>query len=238
MYREFAKFLRTSAPAANAFAVLTLVVWIVKAVWLDDLPPLFPKAFELGKVFEGILSAIIAGWIFYLFFALFPAFRERSVISPYIQVRVSGIVGDCKALLGELETSTNSKLPFETVSKGDIDAALKKINLHSTVSIILSNTMKQANWLEFFRIRRERTREKSREIMVQSRFLEPSLIILLMNVHDSVFFLVTESIQMLPLNNSDFSFLTQNLYRYVIDCQKLAAWHDHNLVPPANPILS
>ena len=77
---DFSRFLKSTPGPANVFAIATIAIWTAKVVYFDFVPELFPRAYEVGKIFEGVLSAIVAGWVFYLFFALLPEDRERRVV--------------------------------------------------------------------------------------------------------------------------------------------------------------
>jgi hypothetical protein len=233
---EFWRFLRSTPRASNIFAVGTLLFWAVKAAYLDSLPPAFPHAFELGKVVEGVLAAIIAGWVFYMFFALLPEFREKNTIYPFILSKVARIAGDCESLLREFEKASGDKLSFAHSTEDDLSAAFLKIPSNSQTSLILRSE-RFATWLELFRYRRDRTRATMRDILNQGHYLEAGLAVLLLKINDNAFFSVAESMDQHRVVCPHLSTFTSLFFHYMVDCRALAKWHDSRCRPPQSPIL-
>lgn len=233
---EFWRFLRSTPPAANIFAVATLLFWGVKAVYLDSLPPAFPGAFELGRVVEGVLAAIIAGWVFYMFFALLPEFRQKNTIYPFILSKVAKIAGDCESLVREIERASGEKLSFARSTEDDLAGAFIKIPSNSATTLVLRSE-RFATWLELFRYRRDRTRSTMRDILNQGHYLDAGLAVLLLKVNDNPFFNVAESMDQHRVTSPHLSTFTSLFYHYMLDCRALAKWHDTHCRPPQNPIL-
>ena len=233
---EFWRFLRSTPLAANIAALCVLLTWTIKAVYLDGLPPAFPKAFELGRVVEGVFAAIIAGWVFYLFFALLPEFREKNTIYPFILSKVARIAGDCESLLREFEKASGDKLSFVHSTEDDLSAAFLKIPSNSSTSLVLRSE-RFATWLELFRYRRDRTRATMRDILNQGHYLEAGLAVLLLKVNDNAFFSVAESMDQHRVVCPHLSTFTSLFFHYMVDCRALAKWHDSRCRPPQSPIL-
>jgi hypothetical protein len=233
---EFWRFLRSTPPAANIFAVGTMLFWAVKAVYLDHLPPAFPGAFELGRVVEGVLAAIIAGWVFYMFFALLPEFREKNTIYPFILSKVARVAGDCESLLREFEKASGEQLSFARSNEDDLAAAFLKIPSNSSTSLILRSE-RFATWLELFRYRRDRTRNTMRDILNHGHYLEAGLAVLLLKVNENAFFSVAESMDQHRVVCPHLSTFTSLFFHYMVDCRALAKWHDTHCRPPQSPIL-
>jgi hypothetical protein len=233
---EFWRFLRSTPLAANIFAIGTLLFWAVKASYLDHLPPAFPHAFELGKVVEGVLAAIIAGWVFYMFFALLPEFRQKNTIYPFILSKVAKIAGDCESLVREIERASGMKLSFARSTEEDLAAAFLKIPANSSTTLVLRSE-RFATWLELFRYRRDRTRTTMQDILNQGHYLDAGLAVLLLKVNDNAFFSVAESMDQHRVASPHLSTFTSLFYHYMADCRALARWHDRYCRPPQNPIL-
>src|SRR5438094_2686960 len=232
---EFWRFLRSTPRAANIFAVGTLLFWAVKAVYLDSLPAAFPHAFELGKVVEGVLAAIIAGWVFYMFFALLPEFRQKNTIYPFILSKVAKIAGDCESLLREIERASGEKLSFARSTEEDLADAFLKIPANSQTTLVLRSE-RFATWLELFRYRRDRTRATMRDILNHGHYLDADLAVLLLKVNDNAFFSVAESMDQHRVASPHLGTFTSLFYHYMLDCRAVAKWHDLYCRPPQSPI--
>jgi hypothetical protein len=236
MIREFWRFLRSTPRVANVFALATLALWVLKAVYLDDLPSPFPKAYEIGRVFEGLLSAIVAGWIFYLFFALLPEWRQKTIVAPFVLRKVGLIAGDCEAILEELGRAAGQAMSFSRVTHDEIERALAKIPFKSQPKVS-GGGHKAANWLELFRYRREHTEQAAGEIIAQSRFVDPEIVALSLRTRESPFFIMARSMERFDASYKYLSVLSDNFFTYLLDCRSLAQWHDANCIGITDPLL-
>jgi hypothetical protein len=225
------RFLRSTPRAANLSALVALLVWIVKAVWLDHRAGLFPGAYDLGRVVEGILSAIIAGWVFYLFFALLPEARQKSLIAPFVLRTIATIAGDARGVLQEIEKATGNTLSFSQAAESDLATAFSKVAFQSTTTLMLNVNGRYATWLEFFHYRRDRTKNQLRELKEQARYVEPELMAALLRLSKNSFFGMAEGMEGSPVLNKDLSVFAPGFYRYLLECRRIVLWHDNHLGP-------
>jgi len=236
MIDDFRRFLRSTPGPANIFAIAALVLWIVKSDYFDEIPEIFPKAYEAGKIFEGVLSAVIAGWVFFLFFALLPEYRDRQAIAPHVLRKVTGIVADCKAVLRELGKVSKRDLHFALCTHDELEAALAGISIDSS-TLLMSETGTRLGWLDFFATRRQRSLAAIEDTMRLSRFIDPRLVSLILETGDNTFFGLARSLESLPHKNMDLGVFAQPLFDYVCLCRRLAAWHDSHTDIIAKPIM-
>ena len=236
MIGDFRRFLRSTPGPANLFAIAALLLWIVKSVYFDAVPEIFPKAYEMGKVFEGLLSAIVAGWVFFLFFALLPEYRDRRAIAPHILRKVTGIVADCKAVLREVSKVAKCNLHFALCTHEQLEKALTGISIDSS-TLLMSETGARLGWLDFFASRRQRSLAAIEDTMRLSRYIDPRLVSLILETGDNTFFGLARSLESLPHKNMDLGVFAQPLYDYLGLCRRLAAWHDTHTDIIAKPIM-
>lgn len=222
---RFWRFLRSTPRDANTLAIATVVVWVVKALFLDDIPQFFPKAFELGKIVDGFLSAIIAGWVFYLSFVLLPEFKQNRLIAPYVLRKVGDIVGDCRFILQQIEKASGKSLSFASCSFKELDSAMAGIS-YEAQALIMPELRSKMSWLELFLHRRKRSLESIEELMELSRYLDHQLVALILQVSETAFFGAARALEGLPSKNMDLSVFAEPLSRYLGLCRELARWHD------------
>lgn len=236
MIEDFRRFLRSTPGPANIFAIAALVLWIVKSDYFDNIPEIFPKAYETGKIFEGVLSAIIAGYIFYLFFALLPEYRGRRAVAPHVLRKVTSVAADCKAVLREISKVAKRDLHFALCTYEELEAALTDISIDSK-TLLMSETGARLGWLEFLAGRRQRTLSAIEDTMRLSRYIDPRLVSLILETGDNTFFGLARSLESLPHKNMDMGIFAQPLFDYLGLCRKLAAWHDTHTDIIAKPIM-
>ncbi len=230
-------FIKSIPAGAQWIAGVTLLIWIFKAVVLDTIPEIFPRASALGGVVDGLFSAIIAGYIFYILFALWPDYKEKQLLANFISTKVRGIVGDCLGILNELNRH----------SHGPIDIYQSDVNFISSALVSvkgLPNTVPQSNpstfwnhWLELFIYRQQRSRSSISDLFQQGRYLDPNLVSILASINDSAFFNAVLLVATIPKENTNLDFWASSFSRYLASCRRLAEWHDAHRPPSVLPLL-
>jgi len=113
-FRHFWRAICLAPGFAHAITAVTLVAWIVKATSLDFMPAPTFVLIGLGHVVDGVLSAIIAGYVFFILFAVYPEYRQRRVIARFLYGRVGAITGNCKGVIDKIEAASQCGIPFWT----------------------------------------------------------------------------------------------------------------------------
>src|SRR5215204_803754 len=86
-YNAFMKliyFLRSVRAGINWLALSALVVLLLKILVFDQLPALFPKAYELGQIADRLLVSILASYIVYLIVVHARECSNRQTVYPYV----------------------------------------------------------------------------------------------------------------------------------------------------------
>ncbi len=225
--RNFVRFLRSTPPLANWIGAITLLAWMFKALILDNILEPIRGMFELGHVIDGLFSAVVAGYVFYILFALLPDYQSRILLSPFISRKVKGIVGDCLGVITEIEHASNYKLPFPTATANEVlvaFTAVKTITPPRLVNLVAGVPV-PANWLQFFMYRQERTTKSIIDLFDQSRFLDAELISILTNINECAFFRSVAAVPELSASNTDLSAWGHSFGQYLVLCRDLARWH-------------
>jgi hypothetical protein len=234
---ELWRFLRSTPRAANLFALATLALWLFKSLYLDFIPGFFPAAHDLGRIVEGILSAIIAGWVFYLFFALLPEARQKSHVAPFVLRSIATIVGDTNSILQEIARASGETLSFSRVSEQRLTRAFAQISFDGSTTLLVDLSGRHATWPEFFRMRRERTKERISEIKELSRYVEPEVTAMILSIGHNGFFTMAETAERFAVTKRTLSSFAPEFFKYLLESRELAAWHDANLIGDRTPLL-
>jgi hypothetical protein len=234
---ELWRFLRSTPRVANLFALATLVLWLFKVLYLDSIPGPFRAAYDLGRVVEGILSSIIAAWVFYLFFALLPEEHRKSHITPFVLQSIATIVGDTNSILQEVAKASGEILPFGRVSERRLARAFAKVSFNSPTTMLVDLSGRHASWLEFFHMRRERTRQRIAEVKEMARYVAPDVTALILSIGHNGFFTMAETTEHYAAVRRDLGSFASEFHKYLMESRELAAWHDANLVGSRAPIL-
>lgn len=229
-------FLQMVPAFAQIVGLGSVIIWILKAVVLDHIqaPALF--FVDLGRVFEGVLSAIFAGYVFYILFALWPEYRDRRVLTPYISKNLTCLVGDCVDTLKEVGQASGRDLPLALVNNRQIEAACKAVSTNVAPRMVVNRSMTSATWIKYFIHQRDRTQRVVGKLYDVSKFLTPDLISLITELEDCAFFNFIDQVQYQPFGNSNLSEVGAPLAGYASICLRIARWHDCYLKGAVVPI--
>lgn len=234
--RHFWRSLRVAPGFTHGIMAVTLAIWIVKATWLDFVPAPNHVLVGLGHVVDGLLSAIIAGYVFFIVFAIYPEYRQRRVIARFLYGRVARIAGDCKGVIDKIEAASKCGIPFWTATEKDVERAFAATATATPPPGIINDNGSPMTWPGFFMFRYGRTVVAIDELFQQARYLDPELASLLTDIRDAPFYKMTAAAVGTPLSNPDLSAWAPGFYKYLKDCRQLIKWHDGNrvegVVPP------
>jgi hypothetical protein len=240
--RAFLRSLRAAPTFAHLTAGCTLAIWIMKATWLDFVHVDSRVLVGLGHVVDGLLSAIIAGYVFYIIFAIYPEHRQRRIIAPYLFERIRRIVGDCLAIIEKVEGASGLGLPFKSAREKDVLAAFTATSTSVPPAGIISPAGAPITWLELFTERYGRTVGAIDELFQQGRYLDADIIALLTKIRDAAFYRMSvAAAQAGPMRNQNLDAWGPGFYKLLRLCNELSVWHDDNRPPgvlPMRPNLS
>lgn len=232
---DFRRFLVSTPASANLLGFGTLVAWVVKAGWLDTIATDYTWMPGLARVVDGILSGILAGYIFYLFFALYPEHRTRRALMPFILKKTSRVVGDCAAISAEVEKASGHGIPFWGSDRKMVEQAFKNTPMNNKPNIIGTNNQ-PLSWMEFFMFRQQRTRQVVDDLFQVAGYVPSDLMFLIAEIRDNPFFGMVQQGAGQSLRNTDLDAWGPSFARYREQCRALARWHDRHLAPGINAL--
>lgn len=224
-------FFKSVRAGVNLLAGSALILLLIKVLVLDDVQPLFPKAFELGQVGERLLASILASYVFYLIVIHAKEYYNRRTIYPYVLRQSSRVVGDCEGILSEISKASGVLVSLAEVNRTNLTTAFEKIVPASQAPLILGLTqpLKYANWIEYFSFHRSRSKQSLRRIFAHLIFLDAQLVNLISAIDDCSYFHYLESIERLPVGGKDLTHLTSIFVQYCEQCRSLSTYNSKAL---------
>lgn len=213
------RLIKTAQPEANLLAAASLLLLLLKALVLNRYPEAFLGAYGLGIVTEGILASVIASYVFYLFIVHLKERRDRAVLYPFLKKHASRVVGECQAQLSDISKKAEITLSFDNLE--GLSDAFSKIPPYSDAPLIINQTLKRANWFQYFDFHNSRTRESIRKLLDQLPYLEPQLVNYISSIDDCAhFWIVTTSLNN-PTSNPDLQVWADPFKKYCEACGSL-----------------
>jgi hypothetical protein len=218
------RLLKSASREANFLAVLSILLLVLKVFVLDRIPAPFAGAYETGIIVEGILSSVIASYLFYLFVIHLREFSDKETIQPYIRKHAMRVAGYCAAQVKAVAAAAEHDLSLSGSSVEAVTAAFRKIAPYSDSPVVLASTKKKANWFEYFIYYSERTRESIRRVLIQLPYADAKLVGILTSIDDCAHFHNIAFMRSIRVNNPDLSNWAANFSEYCRLCDQLHAY--------------
>lgn len=234
--RLFLRSLRTAPAFAHIIAVGALAVWVVKATWLDFIPNDSHAMVGVGHVVDGTLSAVIAGYVFFAIFAVYPDYRQRLALAPILYERIRRVVGDCLGIIEKIEKASSTKLPLLSTTEAVVTAAFAATKTAMPPPAITAANGAPLTWPQFFAYRHGRTVAAVDELLQQGRFLDAELITILVRIRSAPFYVMSDAAAISePMSNADLSAWGPSFWKLIVQSRELVDWHDAHLMPGVGP---
>lgn len=215
---------RTASQEANALTSVAAVALLIKILWLNRFPGRFFGAHELGLIVEAILASVVASYIFYLLVVHVKEYSEREILRPYVEKHSRRLVGDCMSQVMEIAKASSMNLEVATISMSDISSAFSKISPNSDAPLIMSvQTMKHANWFQYFDHHKTRSTESIRKLLDQLPFLDANLVGIVTAIDDCMHFTQLKILTTSKVSNETLSVWSKSFYDYCMLCKRLDA---------------
>jgi hypothetical protein len=228
MLQDAVTFFKTVPKHLNWLTLVTFICLCVKQLVANRFPEVFPSAYELGVVFEGLLVSILASYIFYLVAIHTKEVRDRQFIAPHINKWGRLIVGDCVSQLAEISKASNIEVSLNNLTRDSIDAIMGQINPNGEAPMLIGDQGTQkATWRQYFEHYRLRSKRYITRIMSQLIFLDSRLVALVTKIDDSQHFLVVEATLPFPMGNQNASIFSEGFFEYCVMCKELNAYLDY-----------
>ena len=179
--------IRTCPPAVTVVSVGSLALLIVKTVWLNQLPAAFSLAPSLGLLVEGLLSATVAAYLFFIVSVQLPQVLERQLLSAFVLDRAE-LVANC--VMGFLQTiygSTTDKelMDQQTVDLDVVNELFSRVSPNANAPVSVGWQSAHPSWLATMARDDEFRAQASDRLLQLGRFLDSELIALLHAIESS-----------------------------------------------------
>ena len=230
--RDFLKFLHTIEWPVQLIGWGTFAVWVFKALVLDQYPGHWPL-YDFGRVMEGIFSALISGYVFYILFALWPEYKAKSSMQEYFAGIFSRVIGDCIGVLAEVNHTVGTDMKFSSASEDEVKTAFNLVLITSRPRFVVpvEGKIEQGSWLQFVEYRGRRSKASIASLFTHGRFIEPRILALLASIDDAPFYGAMAGASSMPMGNTDLGVWGPLFFKYLKDCRALAIWYDEQHFP-------
>jgi hypothetical protein len=183
MLRELKVFwaaLRTTPKVVNWFGITSGIILVVKVVWLNSIRAPLPVMGQLSDVGKDLLSANVAGYIFFVISFQLPQVIERRRLVPVIgrllDLVANGVMGFLQMISG---ANGGGLLDSERVTLDEVKRLFQSVSPSAPAPMTRDYFSTRVNWLCAMAIHDEQCLEYIAKLWRYARFLDADLIALL-----------------------------------------------------------
>jgi len=178
--------IRTCPRAVTAVSFGSLALLIVKTVWLNQLPAPFSLAPSLGLLVEGLLSATVAAYLFFIISVQLPQVLERQHLGAFIVDRAESVANGVMGFLQMIAGSTaGGLLDQQTVDLDVVNELFSRVSPNANAPMSKDWQSPSLSWLAAMARHDEFRAEASDRLLQLGRFLDSELIALLYAIESS-----------------------------------------------------
>ena len=222
--------IQTAPKGLNLIALLSIIVLILKILFLNNLPALFHGAEALGVIVEAVLASIIASYVFYLIVVHLKELSDKKVIYPLVLKWSNLVVGDCSSQLAAISKESGVYLKLDDITEKKVKDAFSKLHPFGEAPLLLGATDIYATWIQFLLWHRNRTNKYINKILSQIIYVESEIISKVVEIDDCSHFSQIEAVNGSGLiKNIDISFMGSLFYKYCLLCKELKVLIDNSM---------
>ncbi|WP_212646219.1 hypothetical protein [Delftia sp. PE138] len=219
---QIKRLIKTASKEANTLTISALFLIGFKILILNKFPQLFPGAYDIGVIFEGVLASIVASYIFYLFVVHIKEKSDNEILKPYITSHATKIVIDSSTQISNISQHSGVMLDAENLDAQHLENALSNLHPYGAAPLVISpNTGEHASWMQYFHYYKESNRRQIRKLLDQIRFLDASLVSDLTKIDDCNHFIAMDILITAHIGNENLSTLAESMHEYHLLCQAL-----------------
>ncbi len=178
--------IRTSPVAVSWFGIGSLVLLLIKIVWLNSLPAAFPFAPSLGTLVDGLLGANVAAYIFFIISFQLPLVIERRHVGSTVMKLADGIANRVTNFLQMIAESTGQGiLNSKTVSRELVNHLFQGVSPNGLAPMARSALEPRVSWLGAMALHDEQCLDSINRLWRHARFLDSKLVSLVNEIEFS-----------------------------------------------------
>ncbi|EMI7260927.1 hypothetical protein [Vibrio alginolyticus] len=222
-------FFKKLPPFITASAAISLLIVVLKVVWWNKIPAVFPYAYELGLIVEPLLLSYLASYIFYLVVVHYREVKEQYDSYPYVLRTVKQVVSICRVELSHFSSTSGIELKFGSVDLECLGRAFEKIDPHeknAPIHYAVPYGTQAGDWVDYLKSNADRIANTISKLVDSRANIDSELLALVLSVEQSGYIKFVRNLQKtnMPghLPGSPFQKDGDMYFGYYQECLKLS----------------
>lgn len=170
----------------NILFSLSIIIMTAKIFYFNQFPEIFDGAHETGIMFEGVLTSIIASYIFYLIVVHTKEVKDKKKIDPYVLSWSRIVFQDCNTLVNEI---TKKQISLENITWDKLIDSMDDIFFKDEAPLILTPDNEHANWVQYLRFTKNRSNNYISKILSCIIYNDSELTSLILDIQGCGYFI-------------------------------------------------
>ena len=223
----------TTPIALKAAFVISIIIYVMIKLWLNNLPPIFKNANEIGNLISEICLAFITGYFFYVIVNQLKEDKDKKNVHDFIEQRISQIFVAYNYLISQMIEVTNFNTS-QPPTKEEVNELLVKIRYSNNRPQITVDWInhEQMTWFEFMILQKNITQKEINKLYILAPYLDSHLIDVCSKIDECRYFDWIDKTKMLGKNFNQFDMVSNDFYTYTKFCTELQRYaYQNNFIP-------
>ena len=184
------RFLRSINKKLIFLFIICLIWSILIEFVFNQIPAIFPKAYEVGQYIDKICFSIITGTIFYILTVQYEKYRNKKNINQFVISKLEEIIRIISLLMVNMEEKVGMETKIGLPTKKEFEEICYKLDLYTDApcGTIIDGKLLSLNWFGYLENCRENIAQEKQSLYGVTNYLDSDLLVLIGKIQNRDFF--------------------------------------------------
>ncbi len=184
------RFLRSINKKLIFLFIICLIWSILIEFVFNQIPAIFPKAYEVGQYIDKICFSIITGTIFYILTVQYEKYRNKKNINQFVISKLEEIIRIISLLMVNMEEKVGMETKIELPTKKEFEEICYKLDLYTDApcGTIIDGKLLSLNWFGYLENCWENIAQEIQSLYGVTNYLDSDLLVLIGKIQNRDFF--------------------------------------------------
>lgn len=173
------------------FLFIICLIWSILIEFVfNQIPAIFPKAYEVGQYIDKICFSIITGTIFYILTVQYEKYRNKKNINQFVISKLEEIIRIISLLMVHMEEKVGMETKIELPTKKEFEEICYKLDLYTDApcGTIIDGKLLSLNWFGYLENCWENIAQEIQSLYGVTNYLDSDLLVLIGKIQNRDFF--------------------------------------------------
>lgn len=173
------------------FLFIICLIWSILIEFVfNQIPAIFPKAYEVGQYIDKICFSIITGTIFYILTVQYEKYRNKKNINQFVISKLEEIIRIISLLMVNMEEKVGMETKIGLPTKKEFEEICYKLDLYTDApcGTIIDGKLLSLNWFGYLENCWENIAQEIQSLYGVTNYLDSDLLVLIGKIQNRDFF--------------------------------------------------